>query len=220
MKKLLLAILVLATSMQLYAQASATTVSYNRATKPALMLLLPYATDIAEGAILQKMKELGYNPEASSPLFGKKNTINGYYVFKNVSLKEAGDQLVDFYFKVEPKGKKDANQSLVYMLIGKGADFVSAENDGKSYGASQTLLNKIPDQSAVYKLQMDVLAQDEAVKTAEKKFTKLQEEEATLNKKIADLQTQLKDNKLQQDNQQKVVTAEKNKLDELKKKKP
>jgi hypothetical protein len=220
MKKLFLSLLILIVSIQLFAQATATTVAYNRTTKPALMLLLPYATDVAEGAILQKMKELGYSPEASSPIFGKKNTINGYYVFKNVSLKETGDQLMDLYFKVEPKGKKEMNQSLVYMLVGKGADFISVESDSKSYTAGQNFLNKIPAQSASYKLQLDIQAQGDAVKAAEKKLAKLQSDEADMNKKIADLQDQLKALKLQEENQVKVVTAEKNRLDELSKKKP
>lgn len=219
MKKLLLSFLVLAfISLHVSAQSTATTVSYNKGTKPALMLLLPYTTEVTEGAILQKLKEMGYSPEASSPLFGKKNTINGYYVFKNVSLKEASDKLVDLYFKVEQKGKKESNQSLVYMLIAKGDEFVSVENDSKSYNAAQGFLNKLPEHSAVYKLEVDIQSQENEIKTAETKFGKLKSDEMDLSKKIAELQEQLKNNKLQQDNQLKVVNAEKQKLEDLKKK--
>lgn len=220
MKKSLLSILFFASlSVQLSAQSTATTVSYNKATKPALMLLLPYAPEVAEGAILQKLKEMGYSPEASSPLFAKKNTINGYYVFKNVALKESGIDMVDLYFRVEPKGKKENNQSLVYMMVAKGADFVSAENDAKNYTAGQGFLNQMPGQSAAYKLQLDIQAQDEEVKSAEKKYGKLILDETDLNRKIVELQEQLKSNKLQQENQLKVVNAEKAKLDGLRKKK-
>jgi len=218
MKKLLLAALVLVTYTS-FAQSTATTVSYNKATRPALMLLLPYAPEIAEGAILQKMKEMGFNPESSSPLFGKKNTINGYYVFKNVSLKELNDKLVDLYIKVEQKGKKETPQSLVYMMMARGEEYLSAESDAKTYTVAQGFLNSVLEKSAAYKLDVDIQSQDETVKTAEKKYGRLQNDGAELAKKIKDLEEQLKSNKQQQENQLKVVNAERARLEELKKKK-
>ncbi len=73
MKKLFFYLSFVLLASSVIAQSSATIVKYNKTSKPALMLLLPYTEEIAEGAIIQKLKEIGYNPETKGSLFWKKN---------------------------------------------------------------------------------------------------------------------------------------------------
>jgi hypothetical protein len=202
------------------AQSSPTIVKYNKTSKPALMLLLPYTEEIAEGAIVQKLKEIGYNPESKGSLFWKKNTIDGYYVFKGVALRDLNGEVVDLYFKVNRKSKKENGQSYIYMMVSKGDEqFVSSETEPSVFSSSTRFLNSFTEYGASYKMDVDIQNQDEAVQAAQKKYTRLRDDEADYVKKIADLESKLKNNREQQDTQLKVIEAEKKKLEDLRAKK-
>ena len=203
-----------------FAQSSPTIVKYNKTSKPALMLLLPYTEEIAEGAIVQKLKEIGYNPESKGSLFWKKNTIDGYYVFKGVALRDLNGEVVDLYFKVDRKSKKEKEQSYIYMMVSKGEEqFISSETEPSVYSSSTRFLNSFTEYGASYKMDVDIQNQDEAVQAAQKKYTRLRDDEADFVKKIADLESKLKNNREQQETQLKVIEAEKKKLEDLRGKK-
>lgn len=199
------------------AQSISTGVSFNKTTQPALMLLLPYSETIAEGTILQKLKENGYDPETKGKAFWKQNKVNGFYTFKGVVIKDMDKQPLDLYFKVDAKGRKENERATVYLLVSKGEEkFITPESDNDIHIAAKKFLNKFIDESAAYKLQKDIEEQQQEVKDAEKKLTKLQDTEKDLLKKIAQLQEEMRNNKLQQENQERVVETEKAKLQGLK----
>ena len=220
MKKIWFAISFLFTATLISAQSSPTIVKYNKMSKPALMIMLPYTEEIAEGAIVQKLKEIGYNPESKGSLFWKKNTIDGYYIFKGVALRDLNGQVVDLYFKVDRKSRKESSQSYIYMMVSKGDEqFISSETDTAIYSSSTNFLNRFAEYGASYKLDVDIQNQDEAMQAAQKKYTRLRDDEADYTKKIADLESKLKNNREQQDTQVKVIEAEKKKLEDLRAKK-
>src|SRR5688500_13597585 len=112
------------------AQSTYSTITINKKMQPGLLLELPNSTDVAEGTILQKLKETGYKPETSGAMFWKTNKQDGFYVFNGVTLPALNNQKLDLYFKIEAKGKPAKEQSLMYMLVSKGYDnFVSQELD-------------------------------------------------------------------------------------------
>src|SRR3954447_6830500 len=93
------------------AQSSSTTIPYNTTMKPALVLELPNTTKDAEGTILQKLKETGYNPQTEGHFFWKDNKIDGFYIFKGVTLPSLSNQKLDMYFKVVQKNKEEKDNS-------------------------------------------------------------------------------------------------------------
>jgi len=201
------------------AQSVSTGVSYNRSTQPALMLLLPYSESIAEGAILQKLRDNGYDPETKGKSFWKQNKVHGFYTFKGVVLKDIYQSPLDLYFKVEPKGKKGDETATVYLMVSKGDEkFITPETDQEIHSGAKKFLNKLIDESAAFKLKKEIEVQEGEVKEAEKKLAKVKEEEQELQKKIAQLQEEVRLNKQQQENQTKVINTEKAKLAELQKK--
>lgn len=220
MRKLFFSLSILFLAACASAQSSPTIVKYNKTSKPALMLLLPYTEEIAEGAIVQKLKEIGYNPESKGSLFWKKNTIDGYYVFKGVALRDLNGEVVDLYFKVDRKSKKEKEQSYIYMMVSKGDEqFISSETEPSVFSSSTRFLNSFTEYGASYKMDVDIQNQDEAVQAAQKKYTRLRDDEADYVKKIADLESKLKNNREQQETQLKVIEAEKKKLEDLRGKK-
>jgi hypothetical protein len=198
------------------AQASYTSVSYNKSSQPALMLELPYNEEVSEGFIIDNLKKTGYDAETKGKLFWKQNKLNGFYIFKDVRL-EGAPGTVDLYFKVDQKSKRQKDASVIYLLVGKGENsFVSADSDNDTYTAAKRFLNGFVDKSAVYKLDLDIKNQEDVVKDNEKKLDKFRDNEKDMNKKIDQLQKDLKRNQEDQKDQEKKIEDEKKKLSELK----
>ncbi len=216
--KIFLPLLIFTFCINASAQSVSTTVKFNKVDRPALMLYLPYSEEVAEGTILAKLKEIGFEPESKGSLFWKQNKVDGYYAFKGVVLKpdSATNVLTDLYFKVDRRGSKKDNQSVIYLITSKGTDnFVTDASEPATYRAAQNFLNGFTSNTATYKHGLDVTAQEETVKKAEKKMTDLLSDEKDLNKKIAKLQDDLQKNKQSQANQQATVEAERKKLADM-----
>lgn len=200
------------------AQPINTAIQYDKTTQQGLMLYLPYSEEVAEGTIIAKLKEIGFEPETKGSLFWKQNKVNGFYVFKGVVLKGDVPQVVDLYFKVDRRGSKKDKQSVMYLLTSKGGEnFITETADAVTYTAAQNFLNGFTAETATYKHTLDVQAQEETVKKAEKKFTELQADEQDLVKKIAKLQDDLLKNKEAQETQKATIEGEKKKLEEIRK---
>ena len=199
------------------AQSVSTSVKFNKADRPALMLYLPYSLEVAEGTILTKLKEIGFEPETKQSLFWRQRKVDGFYSFKGVVLKGDKNELVDLYFKVDRRGSKNENQSVMYMMTSKGGEnFITDVSDPQVYAAAQKFLNGFVTETASYKQVLDIKTQEENVKKAEMKLQDLTISENELNNKIAKLQEELKKNKELQMNQQATIDAEKKKLGNMK----
>jgi hypothetical protein len=211
----LLFALVFALKTAVLAQVYPGNISYNKTEQPALVLQLPHKEDIAENFILDNLKKTGYDVETKGKLFWKKNKLDGFYVFKGVMLPGANTPL-DMYFKVDKQSKKSKNASTVYLLSSRGGEIFISPSDTFAYEASKKFLNNFVSESAAYKLNLDVDAQEKIVKDAENKLNKLVEDEKDMEKKIEQLQRDIKKNKDDQASQQQTIEAERKKLADLK----
>lgn len=214
-KYFLLFALFFAFKNNVFTQSYPGNISYNKTQQPALILQLPYEEDIAEDFILNNLKKTGYDVETKGKLFWKKNKLDGFYVFKGVMLPGANNPL-DMYFKVDRQSKKAKKASTVYMLSSRGGEIFISPTDTFAYEASKKFLNNFVSESAAYKLNIDVDAQEKVVKDAESKLNKLVEDEKDLGRKIEELQRDLKKNKDDQASQQQTIEAERKKLADLK----
>lgn len=210
-----LSLFILWFSTTLFAQSIPYEVVYNKVKQPALRLDLPYTPNTSEDFIIQTLKRSGHDPESRTQLFWKQNKIDGFYVFKNLQL-EGLQKPVDLYFRVDQKSKRLKDQSIIYMLIAVDNHFITSESDEKAYATAKQLLDSFTATSAAYKMELDVRNQEHEVKDAEVRLNKLQQEESELNKKMAQLQEELKRNKSSQTNQQMAIDSERRKLADLK----
>ena len=193
------------------AQSVNSSVSFNKVDRPALMLTLPYKESVAEGSIVDNLKKTGYDAETKGKFFWKQNKVNGFYTFKSVNL---NGNLVDLYFKVDQKSRK-VDQTNVHLLVSKGENNFIGREDTAVYNSAKRFLDGFVTETASYKLQLDIKAQDETVRDSEKKLEKLKENEKDMEKKIEDLQNDLKKNREQQVNQAQLIELEKKKLQDL-----
>jgi hypothetical protein len=210
MNKFLTAILVLMVG-QVTAQSVNSSIVFNKIDRFALMLTVPYKESVAEGAIVDNLKKTGYDAETKGKFFWKQNKVNGFYSFKSVNL---NGNLVDLYFKVDQKSKK-SDKSNIYLLVSRGEENFIGREDTAAYNSARRFLDGFTTETATYKLQLDIKAQDEIVQDAEKKLSRLKDNEKDMERKIEQLQNDLKKNREQQADQTKVIEAEKKKLDEL-----
>ncbi len=210
--------LVLCINSLLQAQPFAAQINYDKNMQPGLKLELPYTTAVSEATILKKLEDIGYKPETQGELFWKKNTINGFYVFKGVSLPSLNGFRVDLYFDVKRKSRRESNKSVMSLLISKdGSNFLSAETDNSTFNAASQFLNGFLSETEAFKHNLDVNKQENAVKDAEKKLDNLKDDEKKLGKKIVDTQRELEDNIKDQEKQVQEIANQKLKLEELKK---
>jgi hypothetical protein len=198
-------------------QSTFTTITINKNIQPGLVLHLPNNTEVAEGTILQKLKETGYSPETKGKFFWKKNKRDGFYVFNGVTLSALNNQKLDMYFKVQQESNSNKNQSIIYLLVSKGYDnYISPEVDSVSFLAATNFLNGFVANTASYRLNLDIETQQKVLKTAENKLVDLQDDEKSLIKKIDGLNADLRNKKDDQVMQEKEIANQKIKLEELK----
>ena len=188
------------------AQSSFTTIQYNDKMQPALVLELSNSTGDAEGTILQKLKETGYNPETQGHLFWKKNKIDGFYVFSNVVLPYLSNQKLDMYFKVVQKNNEEKSNSTVYLLVSTGNEnFASPQGDTTLWNSSQNFFNSFVEKTTAFNLEEQVTAQENTVKDAQNKLKKLEEVEKDLAGKVTGNQEDQKNAKLNIESQNKIL---------------
>lgn len=204
-------------TLPVFAQATYSTISINKKMQPGLQLELPNNTEVAEGTLLQKLKETGYKPETSGSMFWKKNKQDGFYVFNGVTLPALNNQKLDLYFKIERKGKPSQEQSLMYMLVSKGYDnFVSKELDSVTFETATVFLNSFIGSNLSYSLQQEIEAQEKVVVNAEKKLNNIEEDEKAMQKKIEQLQADIVNKRADRDLQVKEISNQKAILETLK----
>jgi len=206
MKKQYLLMIVLGTGIiAARAQSSYTTIQYNDKMRPALMLELPNNPTDAEGTILQKLKEVGYNHETKGHLFWKKNKIDGFYVFNNVLLPSLSNQEMDMYLKVVQKNKEE-NSSILYLLVSSGnGNFASPEGDTTLWNSSKMFLNSFVEKTRAYTLEQNIKHQEITVKEFQNKLTELQSEAKDLAEKIRQNQEDQKNQQLNIENHNKLL---------------
>jgi len=206
MKKQYLLMIVLGTGIiAARAQSSYTTIQYNDKMRPALMLELPNNPTDAEGTILQKLKEVGYNHETKGHLFWKKNKIDGFYVFNNVLLPSLSNQEMDMYLKVVQKNKEE-NSSILYLLVSSGNEnFASPEGDTTLWNSSKMFLNSFVEKTRAYTLEQNIKHQENTVKEFQNKLTELQSEAKDLAEKIRQNHDDQKNQQLNIENHNKLL---------------
>lgn len=166
-------------------------IDYQKGQKSAAIIELPYSTEIVEGGLKQKFEGAQV----------KEERLKGMQVFKKARLTPTDGEVVDLYFKVQRKGRKEDNASVVYLILGRPNENVGLRthddnyriNDGKAF------LNSLPPFLEAYQLEVNIAEQEELIKKSEKALKGLVDDEKNLETRIRELQDRLTQNKLDQE---------------------
>src|SRR6266487_846917 len=188
------------------AQSYEGTVDYQKKNEKAIIIEFPYPPSVVEDAIIDKMEKLGY----------KKKESKGFLVYKNAILSDISAEPADYMIKVERKGRKDKDESVVYFIINRNNENIIARSDALVNSNSKTFLNGLSTHVEAYNLEVEIKDQEERVAKAEKKLKNLQDDKDDMEKKIKKLQEDLKENAKDQSDQQQEIEKQRQVLEAMK----
>jgi hypothetical protein len=192
-------------NLYLSAQAYEGTAEYDKKKQQAFLIEYAYPPEAVENAVIKKMGRLGYKSKEEKGLFNKDK---GYRNFKDAFITEISSDKMDYIIKVESKGRK-SEASLVYLIIMKEGNNMKTAFDAYQVDRVKAFLNSLQPDVEAENLELEIIAQEDAVNKAEKKLRGLKDDQSDLEKK-------LKNNQEDQRNTEKEIDAKKQALDALK----
>ena len=206
MKHLFTSACALALFITAAAQSRTTTVEYLKINRQAVVAEIPFPEKTTRDAIDSKMEQMGYKGKDSK----------GFTVYKGVRMPELGSDSYDLYFMADRKSKKEKESSTLTLMITKGFDsFVSDSSDSRVMNNAKNYLDTIRNMIAAYDLEQQIIAQEDAVKKADKKYNNLVDDGASLEKKRKNIEKDIEDNKKDQASQQAEIEKQKQILETL-----
>ncbi|MFN8250747.1 MAG: hypothetical protein U0V75_02600 [Ferruginibacter sp.] len=206
MKNVLTVIVLFISVMQAGAQSTTATVEYLKVNRQAVVNDIPFPEKTIRDAIDNKMEQMGYKGKESK----------GFMVYKGVKLADLGNDSYDLYFMADRVSRKNKENSTLTLMITKGFDnFVSDSTDATLISNAKKYLDSIKIMIAAYDLELQITAQEDAVKKADKKYTSLVDEAESLEKKRKNIEKDIEDNKKNQASQKSEAEKQKQILETL-----
>ena len=153
------------------AQSRIVTVEYQKINRQAVVNEIPFPEKTIRDAINNKMELLGYKGKDSK----------GYTVYKSVRMPELGNDAYDLYFMADRKSRREKENSTLTLMLSKGFDsFVADSSDSNLMNNAKKYLDSITNVIAAYDLEQQIIAQEDAVKKADKKSYRLKSQRVQL----------------------------------------
>ncbi len=192
----------------LMAQVTEGEIEFNKVKRTVKQMEINYAPEYVEQAVTSRMTKAGYKPSQSK----------GWLIFKGVIDPAVSSETSDLYVKVDRKGRRDKDVSVVSFFTSKPSDHTVATAMSASMLGSdgESFFTKLTQYSRENKLEKEILDQEETVKKSQKKYDDLVKDQTSLEKKIKDLQSDLESNKQKQESQKKDLENLQKSLEALK----
>ncbi len=214
MRTLLCAAFFILLTGSLNAQVQLGRIEFQKKDRQAIVLHTQYAQEIVEGAIQQRMNELGNKGKENKSLINLNKS--NFFAFKGAQLPNAHRD-VDLYFKTERRGGKNKDESTVYLVIGKGPDeFATTDSDPELMEKGKELMQKLIPYLDEYKLSVDIANQQDLVNKLNGKINNLLSDSTDLDKKIKGLQEKMTQNGAEREKQKAELEKQQQALEALK----
>lgn len=188
-KNLLLLVLLIAFRLTTFSQPQAYEgkLEYQKTLQQVAIIEVPYKDGIVEDAIKDYMVKKGF----------KSSSSKGFDVFRSAKLDDADADPSDLYFKIERK-RKDKDFTVISLLATKANQDIltrpAADSTGQIYKAKSFLNGLVPYIDA-HNTDVQVSAQQDVLKKAQKKLNGLVNDQSDIEKKIRKLQADQDQNK-------------------------
>jgi hypothetical protein len=198
------------TSVNAFAQSNAMEgkVTHSKSSKVAAVIEFPYSVEEVQQAIKNMMAEKGQKPDKSKE----------FLVFRNATLQSHANELHDLHFKVEKKGRKDKNASLVYLVVGRPSENIAlrTESDRHKLEEGKELLNSILPYVEKHHLNVQINTQSTSLDKMKKSLKGLESGQLDNEKKLKQLQDKIAKNKQDQEKLRAEITREEEVLNAMK----
>lgn len=173
----------------LKAQAYDGKLDYQKTQQPVAIIELSYTQDVVEDGIKDYMVKRGI----------KSSSAKGFTVFRSARLDSNDTDLSDLYFKIERKGRKEKDVTIITLLPTKpNQDILAVSGDstaGLRIEKAKSFLNQIAPSLDAHNTDVQFLAQQEVLKKSQKKLNSLMNDQNDLEKKIRKIQADQDQNK-------------------------
>jgi hypothetical protein len=200
----------LCTGFGFYAAAQSVegTTDYNKTKQPAVVCEYPYPPALVETILTDDLKQKG---------FGKGKSSKGFDVYQAINFTEISTDKIDFYVRVERKGRKEKDIAIVTIMVSKGYDnFISGGADASIMQNTMAYINGLKPKLEKSSLEIQIADQEEVLKKEEKKMSGLVDDLEGLEKKKKKLEQDMEDNKKDQEKQKAEVEKQKGILESIK----
>jgi hypothetical protein len=183
-------------------------VKYQKVEHDATVFDIPYSRDQVE----EGMKKLAESRGV------KAREKNGFFEVKNISILKLNGRVCDMYYKVERDGK---TSSKVYMILADpGEDLnnrTTSHNNLLLTAGGVGVIAAVGGHLDDHNHDVTIRSQEDDIKSSEKKYNSLVEEQKRLEKKLADVQKDIEKNKTDQARLQSEIDSRKTALDAFRK---
>jgi hypothetical protein len=209
MKQFFLVLVGFVSSFIAFAQPTASegSTDFQRTTQPAAIIELPYSEKVVEKAIKEYMSKKGYKDDDSK----------GFKIFRGYKIKNSHDYNSDLYFKIERKGRREKEATVIFLIAGKTGEDIKKRvvNDNSSIDGAKDLLEDMIPAIVAADLEVQILDQEDVIKKADKKYNGLIDDQNDYEKRIKGLEDKLVENKKDQEKQKEEVKKQREILQAL-----
>ena len=175
-----------------WAQSPATEgkIELDKGQKIAAVIDVPYDEEVITAAIKDFMSKKGLRSDKSK----------GFLVFRGAKVNDQDVEVADLYFKVDRKSRKEKNESMVYLVVGRPGENVGLRTavDRHQVENGKELLNSMVSSLQAAGLEAAIAEQEELVRREEKKLKNMEEDQRDLEKRIKNLEEKVEESKQDQ----------------------
>jgi hypothetical protein len=170
-------------------QAYDSKLDYQKSSISTASIELAYPQGVVEDAIKDYMVKKGY----------RNSSAKGFIVYRGAKLDSADTDTRDLYFKIDRK-KKEKDISVISLFSTKNnVDILARDStDNGQTDKGKTFLNNLSPFIGAHNLEVQIIAQQEVLKKAQKKQNSLMNEQGDLEKKLRKIQADIDQNKIDQ----------------------
>ena len=200
--KYFLMIVMAITLQNSYGQVYESKMDYNKTSQAAVVAEYKYPEEIVQKTLRDKLERMGYKI---------KNT-KGFLVVSNAVIGSVSSKTMGYAFKVERKSKREKDIALLSVIVNENEVNATIDNSEKLKSFLSDLIPSIESTNVDFMVN----EQYAAVVKSQKKLKNLQDNQNSMERKVRNLQDDLKKNAKDQDEMQKEILRQQEVLDAYK----
>lgn len=163
---------------------------------PVAAIQVPFGEDVVTDAVKDYMNSKGY----------KDAHYKDFIVFRDVPIQGGSIILSDAYFTINKKSHAEKDVTIISLIpVKKGETLSPISEDSAAMNSSLAYLDSLVNRVHRYSLQQMILAQQKTLDKTKSKLLSLKNDSGDIAKKIRNYETELAENKTDQEKQTRLI---------------
>ncbi len=144
---------------------------------------------------------------------GKVKSYKGFRKIESVVYREIASKTIDFYFKVEKEGNKEAPFGKVTLIMSLGNNtFMDGDRYPDEIAAAKKVLEELPREVRMYEIQLAIEEQEKVIEKTVREYDKMGTDSLTLEAQLIETQQEIEANRISRGQQKIKISEEEAKL--------